>query len=421
MLTNTRQTYGLIAQILHWITAVLILTLIPLGVFMHELPIATEAEVVYKSWFYSLHKTLGVTVFFVAVVRVLWAISQPRPYGLNEERKLEHLAAQTVHWVLYGSIIAMPLTGWLHHSATQGFAPIWWTLPQDLPLVPKNEALAMFFQSAHFLCGLLLGASLLLHILGAFKHALIDKDATLARMMPGSNPAVVVGDTETDQNKLPAILAVLAFLAVGATAFMINTANTSTSSVGTTLGTTMDTTPATTLAKQPASRSGSQWLVDHQKSALRIEIVQSGAKVSGIFENWNASIDLDPENLKSAKIEVDVDVASLSLGSVADQAKGPDFLNISQYPKGRFVSHNITNSGDGAYQAEGELTLVGQTRPLKLHFTLKIENDRAFAEAETIIKRLDFGLGEKGFLNDSQVGFEVRVEAVLEATRSASP
>ena len=158
MLRNTSESYGLVAQVLHWATAALILVLLPLGLFMHELPESSAADVAYKAWFYSLHKTLGVTVFAVAVVRVIWAAIQPHPKLLNAERKLESLAAQTIHWMLYGAIICMPLTGWLHHSASVGFAPIWWPLPQDLPLVPKDPQLATFFGIAHFSTGILLWA-----------------------------------------------------------------------------------------------------------------------------------------------------------------------------------------------------------------------------------------------------------------------
>ena len=216
MLRNTRESYGLVAQVLHWATAALILVLLPLGLFMHELPESSAADVAYKAWFYSLHKTLGVTVFAVAVVRVIWAAIQPHPKLLNAERKLESLAAQTVHWMLYGAIICMPLTGWLHHSASVGFAPIWWPLPQDLPLVPKDPQLATFFGIAHFSTGILLGLTLVLHIGGALKHAVIDKDATLRRMIPGGTQASQGALSDPHFKRLPALLAVLSFVVLGA-------------------------------------------------------------------------------------------------------------------------------------------------------------------------------------------------------------
>ena len=76
-LGNTSTRYGAFSKSFHWLTALLILTLIPLGLFAKNLPYETQEELARKAWFFSLHKTLGVTVFFVAFLRILWALSQP--------------------------------------------------------------------------------------------------------------------------------------------------------------------------------------------------------------------------------------------------------------------------------------------------------------------------------------------------------
>ena len=157
-LTNTAESYGLIHQSLHWATAILILVLLPMGVYMHDLPIDNSAQIADKVWFYSLHKSIGMAALFVAVTRIAWAIYQPHPRPLHGG--LEGFAAKTVHYLLYGTIIAMPVLGWLYHAATEGFAPIWWPFSQDLPFVPKNVMLSNFFKTAHFVCGVLLVLSL---------------------------------------------------------------------------------------------------------------------------------------------------------------------------------------------------------------------------------------------------------------------
>jgi len=203
MLANTRQTYGLVAQILHWVTALLILFLLVLGIYMHELPIDTVEQVDTKVWLYSLHKTLGISAFAIAIIRVGWAITQSKPLPLHSERMFESQLAATIHWLLYGAIILMPFTGWLHHAALEGFAPIWWPFSQELPFVPKNRQIAEIFGNAHFVTALLLMLSIALHIAGALKHALIDRDQTMRRMIPGKSNDIEALTLPTPNKSLP--------------------------------------------------------------------------------------------------------------------------------------------------------------------------------------------------------------------------
>ncbi|MCP4315559.1 MAG: cytochrome [Hyphomicrobiales bacterium] len=407
MLANSRETYGLIAQLLHWATVVLIFILLPLGLYMHELPVSSAEEAAYKSWLYSLHKTLGVTVFLVAIVRVAWSAIQPHPKPLNSDRKLESLAAQTIHWMLYGAIILMPLTGWLHHSAAEGFAPIWWSLPQDLPMVPKNPQLASFFGLAHFFTVILLGLALVLHIGGALKHVFVDHDSTLARMIPGRVPAIPADLPDPHFKNLPVLLAILTFLVLGgATAVGYNIS-----------GPIAGQNPVNF---NPAENVAAGWLVDQDKSRLDIQIIQSGSPVSGSFANWNAAIIFDAENLESSKVEVEVDIVSLVLGNVSEQATSPDFLNAAHHPVATFVSSSFVNTGSDNYEVRGELTLAGLSNPITLPFLLKIENDRAFVQGEVTIERLDFDIGKKGFPTDGMVGYGVVVTVNLEAEKTPS-
>ena len=69
----------------HWLTALLILTLIPLGWYANQLPFDTGAELAFKAQLFSYHKTLGVAAFFVALLRILWALTQPKPAPLHPE------------------------------------------------------------------------------------------------------------------------------------------------------------------------------------------------------------------------------------------------------------------------------------------------------------------------------------------------
>jgi cytochrome b561 len=98
-LANTQNRYGSIAKTFHWLTALLILTLIPLGIIANDMAYDTSEQLARKAWLFSLHKTLGVTVFFVALARIGWAFKQPKPGGLHPERKAESWLAETIQWL----------------------------------------------------------------------------------------------------------------------------------------------------------------------------------------------------------------------------------------------------------------------------------------------------------------------------------
>jgi len=199
-LTNTAQRYGGVTKTFHWATALLILTLIPLGWWANQMPYETAEQLADKAWMFSLHKTLGVAAFFVAVGRILWAVSQPKPGLLNADHKVESFLAELIHWMLYASLVIVPLSGWIGHAAAEGFAPIWWPFGQGLPVVPKDTGIEHFMAAVHWVATKVLIASLLLHIAGALKHHVIDRDATLRRMLPGT-PAGGAGRQYRDQRQ----------------------------------------------------------------------------------------------------------------------------------------------------------------------------------------------------------------------------
>lgn len=404
MLTNTRKRYGLIAQLLHWLTAILVLLLIALGLFMVQLPINSSVEVGDKFWFYSLHKTFGMALFAVAGLRIIWAIIQPHPAPLNGEKKLENLAAQTIHWTLYSSIILMPLSGWIHHSALEGFAPIWWPFSQDLPFIPKSLLLASISSTAHAFTAVLLGTSVALHVGGALKHTLIDRDRTLARMVPLMEAAIPADLPKSNFKWLPIFMSGMLFTflctAIGIVTFIDGSGSSSNQVI-----------------TEIANDSENGWVVDHDKSTLAIEIIQSGTKVKGGFSNWKAKINFDAENLSDSHVVVEINVLSLTLGGVTEPALSLNFLNAVAFPVSSFTSDKFIDSGKGNYEAQGQLTLVGKSKPLSFPFRLKIENNRAFVEGDTTIQRLQYNIGEKGYSGDGQIGFEVLVKVKIEAKK----
>ncbi|MCV6597117.1 MAG: cytochrome b/b6 domain-containing protein [Mangrovicoccus sp.] len=398
-LGNTQASYGAIAKTLHWLTALLILTLFPLGMIANQLPYETSAELARKAWLFSLHKTLGVSVFFVALARILWALSQPKPALLNAEKKLESFAAELVHWLLYVSLVIVPLSGWIHHAATTGFAPIWWPFGQDLPLVPKSEAVAGFFGAWHFVFTKVMALSLALHIAGALKHHFVDRDATLRRMLPGDLALDVPAHPHP---RAPIVAALVLYGAAIGGASVLG------------LSHSHGAAAHPEVAALEAKASG--WNV--QEGSLGITATQFGSDLAGEFGQWQAAIEYDPEadGPVKGRVEVDIAIGSLTLGGVTSDALKPEFLDAEGHPVARFEA-DLQEGAEGL-EAAGTLTIKGVEMPALLPFTLEIDGDLARAQGGLVIDRRDFQVGTTSYNDEATVGFAVSVTVDLLAQRA---
>lgn len=401
---NSARHYGPIARSLHWLTAALILTTFPLGLYAEGLPHDTSAALAYKAQLFSIHKTLGVAAFFTALVRVIWALTQPRPAPLHPERRLETFVADLIHWSLYVAMLAVPLSGWLGHAATEGFAPIVWPFGQDLPFIPKSPDLAHAFSFMHWLSTKLLLVSLVLHIAGALKHAVIDRDGTLARMIHGTP-----GGTEIPHRRSPAAAAMVVWVVALGAAAPLSTPQTPAAQPAATAATAPPPAPSP-MATGTTPIAG-LWQV--QTGSLSFTVAQMGAPVTGQFGTWQAEIAYDPAT-DSGTVRVMIDTASLTLGSVTDQAKGVDFFDTATHPQAVF--EGPIQRGTGGHEVAGTLSLRGVQVPVTLPFTLTIAGDTATASGELSLDRRDFGMGAS-YSDESSVGFAVQVAFELTAAR----
>lgn len=389
---NTTTTYGSVTKTFHWLTALLMVTVIPLGVVAHDMGTETGEQIARKALLFSAHKTLGLTLFAVAVARILWAVSQPKPAPLHPERRVETWLAETVHWLLYASLVIVPLTGWIHHAATTGFAPIWWPFGQGLPFVPKDAGVAMLFSALHMTFEKILLVALILHIAGALKHHIWDKDLTLKRMWPGR--VAIPALTKTPHRWSPALVASAVYLAV--------------------LGGVLATQPVEARGDDTRLATvASEWTVT--EGTLGLTIRQFGSDVSGQFEDWTAAIRFEPET-GTGNVEVVIAIPSLILGSVTNQALGPDYFAPGEFPTATFAA-SIAPVGE-SYEAQGTLTLRGETVPLTLPFTLTIDGTRAEMQAVTTLDRRDFGIGTVPMPDESSLEFGVAVTIDLVAERT---
>ena len=161
------------------------------------------------------------------------------------------------------------------------------------------------------------------------------------------------------------------------------------------------------------------WKVDRSKSRLEFTGVQTGNEFTGSFSSFESSIDLDPENLSAARIEVVIDMTSAKTGDRQRDAALPtaEWFSTADFPKATFSASKVLATGPDEYEARGKLTIRDVSKDLALRFTLKIAGDHAVAEGAATLVRSDFGVGQGEFATGEWVALEVGVSFHLEADR----
>jgi cytochrome b561 len=174
---NTRETYGCGTRFLHALIAVLIILQFGIGISMGYID--------NKSWsgiFYTVHKSLGICLFFVGLAFVLWAMTSPKPVWPEKMKVWERFAAKTVHWLLYVFVILMPLSGWIMSTASGHSPNFFWIVKIPFPFISLNKPLAEVAAELHYIFAWFLGVLIVIHILAALKHQFIDKDNLMRRI-----------------------------------------------------------------------------------------------------------------------------------------------------------------------------------------------------------------------------------------------
>ena len=179
---NTRERWGSLSQLFHWLIVALILVQAPLGLTGLLLPLGMEKLAVL-----ARHKSIGMTILGLAALRLLWRWVNPTPPLPPNLKPHERWLAHFTHVSLYGLLFAMPLTGWIMSSA-RGFPVSWFNLVQLPNLVSRNLALYHLLVRVHVALAITLALALALHVAAALKHHFVLHDDTLRRMVPGWAP-----------------------------------------------------------------------------------------------------------------------------------------------------------------------------------------------------------------------------------------
>jgi len=174
---NESNRYGKVSRMLHWTIAILFISLIPMGIFASMIPEDTE----YRNAYYVVHKTIGVTVFLLVIVRLIWNRLSRRPSLDSALTSREEKLAHRVHNTLYFMMLAIPITGFMmtsYHGYETYF--FFWEMQ---PLWEQSEIYQVWGGFHKYLLPYLLYIVLGAHILGALKHQFIDKHANAFKRM----------------------------------------------------------------------------------------------------------------------------------------------------------------------------------------------------------------------------------------------
>jgi cytochrome b561 len=196
-MNQTSSRYTKTAVVLHWLIALFLVVMFVLGWFMADLPKEAPKQSAFdildlgvytwqvteeispRTFYFNLHKSLGVTILMLIVIRLLWRITHQPPAFLTSYKAIERKIATGTHHLLYLTMVAVPLTG-LIMAVYSKYGVKWFGF--DLLPGLDNKDVRAVFEGMHEFIGVILLALVALHVAGALKHKLIDKDDTMKRM-----------------------------------------------------------------------------------------------------------------------------------------------------------------------------------------------------------------------------------------------
>lgn len=429
--------YTGIAIALHWAIA-LVIVLQVFGGMALETFAAGDIELAKLA--YNMHKTFGLLVLFLSLARLAWRLLNPPP----PEPVMpgwQVMVSRVTHWMFYGLMIGVPLSGWLMVSvATPDLPTLLFNVPglawPHLPgLAAPGSALADVLHEAHEVLAFATMGLLGLHVGAALKHQFVDKDNLLARMVPG-----VFGPTQAQApSRRSGVIAVGVFgvpLLLGLVVSGFSGLDVSSTSGS---GNESGARDGGTVLSQAGPVGEDAWLVDSEASDLRFTVNYSGRELVGTIPDWTAAIRFDASALDAGAARVVVDAASIATGDgyFDGRMASNDGLYVSEHPQivvnlSRFRAFSAEDArldggleeagpdeaGDWAYVADADIVLAGKTFVLPFLFDVAIDGDVALMTGALRMDRFAVDLGVINDPSGMYLGDEIVVTAQVRATRA---
>ena len=179
MLKSDSQHWGSLAKFFHWTIVLLIILQATVGLVMVDLPKKPSIIPVF-----TFHKSVGMTILFLAVLRLAWRALDPRPEEPASMPRWQTIGARAGHALLYILLFMVPLSGWWYDSVS-GLRPLYWFNLFEIPhMVAPDPSLKDLARDGHEMLFWALAVVALGHAAMAFVHQFVNRDGTLARMLP---------------------------------------------------------------------------------------------------------------------------------------------------------------------------------------------------------------------------------------------
>ena len=391
---NTTQRWGAISKLLHWAVVVLVIVQFVLANLADDLPLGMA-----RLGMLARHKSVGITILALALLRLLWRSGQPAPALPATLPRAQRRLAQGTHALLYLLLLAMPLSGWMMSSA-KNYPVSWFGLLQLPDLVAPGNATYEAMHTAHEWMAGLLALTALLHLLGALKHHFLDRDDVLRRMLPFvRGPAPLL-----------AVLGVATF--TGAAAGRV--------------------VAAAATAPAPATTAAVRYVLDPGRSTLEFRFRQAGATATGRFARYRVSLDWPASGAApgNATLEVEIDTTSLDTADTDRDGmlRGADLFAVERFPQAHFSAKRLAPAGTapgGALLAHGVLQIRDRSRtvavPLAVRFATETGRRVAYLRGEMPLRRLDYGVGQGEWQSTQWVDDAVVVRWELRLQESPRP
>ncbi|MDM7956304.1 YceI family protein [Blastomonas sp.] len=416
--------YSLGAIVLHWLIAAALAFQI---VFADSLEGPRGPDLFAR---FQLHKSVGITILLLSLLRVGWRVVAPRPAPVPGPQWAMTLSG-LVHFGFYVVMIGAPLTGWILVSTsdikvdTLLFGSLPW------PNLPAPQWLGEPAEEIHEILPKVGIALFVLHVAGALRHQYLLGTPILARMLPGGRgkavgavglaAAIILGGMALGKIADPK----------GAQAATEARAPADADPVAATAPVSEPLAEEEPAAEEPAAEAPAlDEAAETDKASeprkwsqtpggrLSFTAQWNGEPVNGSFGTWSSTILFAPDALETSEVDVTINLASVDTGDSQRDGTltGGDFFDTSRFATATYRATSFKALGGDRYRADGTLTLRGTSRPAPLAFTLTITGNTARARGTATIDRTRFGVGQGDFASTAEIAGPVAISFDFKAS-----